>query len=369
MLDDNFSKETNLNYRRKVAWLRSNRKYLLTEGCTISLPASFLEGEIRSNIQRVISELKAHGYDTVILGSRYEAETQVSQMGSWIFDAFAKEGISLVLKVKFEGVLKEALTARDYLLCSHLRSSLITKLEPISPFPLQGIYWETLPFPPSILHDPRFRKWTKQELLTEEIHLFEEVFKGFPLLINEPPGLLPHLDTCRTILSLSLTSGKPWEEFLPENPLLQSLPRSYHPIMVMRNRGLLFMGEGLWPLSPVPHHQIPLDHYWGDCDHLGQSLHNQTNQTEWGTLGLEIRLLWLKMRQAEGKPVPKVQFDAWSSHLRELEHYVEKSPKLRHFIADAWGYLYSLQGQPLPQGICQGGFWRGRSLAEEPSTI
>lgn len=367
MLEINISKETDLNYRRKVAWLRSNRKYFLSEGVSISLPASFLEGEVRHNIQKVITELKTQGYDAVILGSRYETEIQASQFGSWVFEAFAKEGLSLVLKLKFEGAIKEALTTRDYLLCSDRRSLLISKLEPITHYPFRGIYWETPPFSSAILHDPRFRKWTKQELLTEEIHLFEEVFKELPVLINESSEPFFPSDTNRTIAALSSTVGKPWEDFLPENPLLKSFPSGYHPIMLMHNRGLLFMGEGLWPIPYVPYPKNTPSLYWGDCDHFGQFPLQQANQRDRGTLELEARLLWLKMRRAEGKPISKVQFEAWSSHLRELELYKEKTPDLHHFIADAWGYLYSLQGQPLPQGISQGGFWRGRSLFEEPS--
>lgn len=364
LLDINISKQTDFIHRRKVAWLRSDRKYQLSEGVYASLPYYFLEGEVHSNIRKVAKRAKELGYEALIFGERCETQVKCAQWNASVFETFSKEGVDIILKLTFENRLLELLESRKYLVDSNLRKTLVGLLRKIPLPPVKGLYWELSTIHASLLQSPQFRKWTIQELLTEEVRLFEEAFKGIPLLFAECSEFLGIGEGTRTIAVCSSYEGKPWEEYRSKKPLTSKA--GYRHAMTMHNRGMLMMGEGLWPIQNCTSTPDAQELCWGDCDLYAQFPVDDRFAKDWGILGVEARLLLLKMLQAKEKSLHKIQFEAWSFHLKELELRAEENPLLRHFIADAWYFLYGLQAQPIPQGICQGGYWRGKSLTQEP---
>jgi hypothetical protein len=363
LLDINISKPTDLNHRRKVAWLRSDRQIQLSEGVYAALPYYLLEGEVLSNAKKLAQRARELGYSTLIFGKRHEPQHKSTQWGISPFDALTKEGIELFLKLGFEGAIAELLQNRSYLTSPSERIRLKELLQQIPLPKIAGIYWDTSPIPPALLLSPLFRRWTVQELVTEEIRLFEEVFSQVPTLIANSKDVAVSPSGSRVIFAFSPLEGEPWEEHCPKKLRTGD---GYQPLMILHNVGQLMMGEGLWPLQRDPTNPCSPSDYWGDCDLYGQLPMDDRLEKDWGTLGLEARLLLLKMHSAKGKGIHRLQFDAWSTQLRELELRFEENPLIRHFIADAWPILYELQGQPMPQGICQGGYWRGRPLHQDP---
>lgn len=371
LLDINISKQIDFNHSRKVAWLRSDRRFPILDGVCASLPYYFIEGEVHSNIRKIAQRTKELGYDTLIFGERCEIQTKCTHGGSLVFDALAKENIDVILKIQFENPILEMLQNRKYLIDTTQKAALIALLRQLHIPALKGLYWQLTPIPPAQLQSPQFRQWTIKEILLEEINLLEKAFDQVPFLIAEASNesLSDTGSTNRTILSCSRYQGKPWEEYTQKMTSIQKPQEGYRRELIMNNRGMLMMGEGLWPLqkefSCTPN---PMSSHWGDCDLFNQFPSDNRLTIDWGTLGLEARLLWLKMLKANEKPTQRIQLDAWGYQLREMELRAEENPLIRHFIADAWYFLSSIQSQPVHQGIGQGGFWKGRPLIQDPQS-
>ncbi len=366
MLDNNISKESDFNHRRKVAWLRSDHQFHLSEGVSASLPYYFMEGEVQHNLRKIIDRMKELGYDTLLFGDRDEPQTKCVGGAPLVFEGFLKEFVDVILKVRFQNTILEMLQSRKYLISPSHREVLIELIRN-TPLPnVKGIYWVATPIPRSLLHHPDFRRWTISELLLEEVRLMEQAFEQIPLLFIESSQELSQKENIRTVSAVSCYAGHPWEEFRSPNPLLQKKEPGYSPLLILHNKGLLRMGEGLWPIQRDSAQMTFPKNNWGDCDLYNQFPSDNRLSKNWGPLGAEARLLWLKMSQGKEKITHRVQWDSWNHQLKEFELRAEENPLIRHFIADAWCFLYSLQSQPIPQGVGQGGFWKGRPLEQEP---
>lgn len=366
MLDHNISKEIEFNHRRKVAHLRSDHQFQLSEGVSASLPYYFMEGEVQHNIHKIVGRMSELGYQALIFGDRNEPQRKCAGGAPLVFERLATEHVEVILKIRFQNALLEMLKNRKYLVDDSERDVVLGLLRGISLPHVKGLYWTAVPIPPALLHREEFRGWTRGEILLQEVQLMEAAFAGIELLFVETAYDLPFSEELRTVAVISRYAGNPWEEFRPPNPQLKISNRGYRHAMVMHNKGFLGMGEGLWPLQGEFSSVNLPESYWGDCDLYNQFPEDNRLSTNWGLLGMEARLLWLKMLQAKEKPVHRVQLDSWNHQLRELELRSEENPLIRHFIADAWCFLYVLQSQPIPQGVGQGGFWKGRPLEQEP---
>ncbi len=135
LLDTKSIKPTDFNYRRKIAWLGSDRKFPLSEEVYASLPFYFLEGEVHSNIQKFIQRTKELGYDTLLFGERFEPQVLVSECPSIVFELFAKANLDIILKFTFHKNIYEKLANRDYLLSTENRESLLKILKKVK-FPV-----------------------------------------------------------------------------------------------------------------------------------------------------------------------------------------------------------------------------------------
>jgi hypothetical protein len=364
LLDNNISKETELNHSRKVAWLRSDRQFQLSEGVSASLPYYFVEGEVQSNVKKVVARAKELGYGTLLLGERDEAQVKSTHSLQLVCEAFAREPIDIIFKLRFDGLVLEMLQNRNYLFEKDVKEALLKLLREVQLPSLKGILWQLTPISHSLLQNPRYRPWTIEEMLLEEIALMEEAFSALPILIAEATDIhLPNtLKTRRTILCASSVRAKPWEE-------IRNSDEGYRHLLKIHNRGMLMMGEGLWPIhSGNMNKPRGSELYWGDCDLFNQFPSDNRLTIDWGILGMEVRLLWFKMLQAKEKSPHRVQLEAWGHQLKELELRTEENPLIRHFVADAWYFLSVLQSQPVHQGISQGGFWKGRPLNQEPQS-